>query len=711
MTRKPTQVPHRKAKARKTVTGNRAASPKPASVVEASTAATSPVVLPPPAQPSDVAGGPVNPIAPSDAQPVTLKKEYPSARSAIVSAAFDKAIGGKVRRRLKAKGSIAVIFLVPEAGWIEPVQKIFASRFGPHWQTVAVDSSNNSAAHKSARNAEVATHLARGRNVVGIAAQKDALPSAILRAADLTIQLDAIDGKTVGRAIRLFTDKKAPAGIDHSIASGLEFHDLLAAFRRGSTPGEIVERLQKAAAALRGVIGAASNDRIPSLEDAFEYGEARTWGLKLAKDIASWRCGKADWKLTVDRGAILHGPPGLGKTFFGRVLAKAIGAHLLVFSIADLFANGPGYLDSVIKQSREVFARSNAIAKAGGICVTMLDECDALPNRATLDSRGRDWWTSLITSVMLSIENAGVGEIIIGCTNYVNGVDAALLRPGRLERQIELKLPDHAGIVSVLRYHLDDALVGADLSEVGHLLAGSTPAEIMMAVRSARRIARTAERDLAVDDLLESIAPPEEIEPKKLWRICLHEAAHAVASIKVPAGILQRCIVGVGPGSSGRTIIQGEKDDLETRDSIERRAVATLAGRAAERLLLGGSISLGSGGDDDSDLALVTHFLASVHASTGLGGSLVYLVSHADALQAVRSDPKIRSRVERHMRRLQVRADDFVREHRDAIVAVAEQLRVRRHLSGAEIRRIVEASAFSGSRILVTNPKRKSQKC
>jgi cell division protease FtsH len=710
MTRKPTKALRRKATASKKVASKRAASPKAVST-GASTSTAVPVDPPRPAQPSDTAHGPENPAVPSDAKPVILKKENPSARNAIISAAFDHGISGTVQRKLKAEGSIAVIFLVPEAGWIEPVQKMFASRFGPLWQSTAADSSNNSAAHKSARNAEVATHLARGRPVVGIAAQKDALPSALIRAADLTIQLDAIDGKTVGRAIRLFTGKKAPAGIDHSIASGLEFHDLLAAFRRGSTPAEIVERLQKAAAALRGVIGTASNDRIPALEDALEYGEARIWGLKLAKDVAIWRSTGADWKLTVDRGAVLHGPPGLGKTFFGRVLAKAIGAHLLVFSIADLFANGPGYLDSVVKQSRDVFARSEAIAKAGGLTVLMLDECDALPNRATLESRGRDWWTTLITSFMLSIENAGAGQIIIGCTNYINGVDAALLRPGRLERQIELKLPDHDGIVSVLRYHLHDALAGADLSEVGHLLAGSTPAEIMFAVRGARRIARTADHDLTIDDLLESIAPHEEIEPRKLWRICLHEAAHAVASIEVPAGILQRCVVGVGPGSSGRTIIQAETDDLDTRDSIERRSVATLAGRAAERLLLGGSTSLGSGGDDDSDLALVTQFLATLHASTGLAGSLVYLVSHADSLKAVRSDPQIRSRVERHMRRLQVRADDFVRKHRDAIEAVAERLRVRRHLSGAEIRRIVEASAFSGSRILVTNSKRKTQKC
>jgi hypothetical protein len=68
------------------------------------------------------------------------------------------------------------------------------------------------------------------------------------------------------------------------------------------------------------------------------------------------------------------------------------------------------------------------------------------------------------------------------------------------------------------------------------------------------------------------------------------------------------------------------------------------------------------------------------------------------------------------MRRLQVRADNFVREHRDAIEAVAEQLRVRRHLSGAEIRRIFDASASSGSRTPVTdhikaNFNGKTQKC
>jgi cell division protease FtsH len=268
-------------------------------------------------------------------------------------------------------------------------------------------------------------------------------------------------------------------------------------------------------------------------------------------------------------------------------------------------------------------------------------------------------------------------------------------RPGRLERAIEVTRPGHAGILNVLRYHLNGDLAGADLTDVAHLLTGSTAADIMMVTRSARRIARYAGRELALDDLLQSVAPIEEIPADALMRISVHESAHAVGSLAVPAGILLRCVIGGTAGDLGRTFIQSETSDVATRDAVERRAVVTLCGRAAEALLIG-DVALGSGGDSDSDLAVVTQLIASLHASTGLAGSLVYLVSHADALEAVRTDLKLRARVERHMRRLQARADKVVREHRDAIVAVAERLRARRHLSGDEIRRIFELTTAAG---------------
>jgi ATP-dependent Zn protease len=438
----------------------------------------------------------------------------------------------------------------------------------------------------------------------------------------------------------------------------------------------------------------AACERLPSLQSAVEYGDARVWGLSLARDIADFKASRIGWQ-EVDRGAVVHSEPGCGKSLFARILAQACGVPLVAFSIADLFAHGAGNLDSVIKNSRSMFAKAAALASPCSIL--FLDEIDALPNRATMDQRGADWWTPVITDFLLALDNAVSGQragiVVVGATNNLPGVDAAVLRPGRLERAIELARPDHAGIINVLRYHLDGSLVDAELDDVGHLLAGSTPADVMMIVRSARRIARVAGRELALVDLVASLAPAEDIAPGALLRISLHEAGHAVGSLAVPAGLLQRCVIGGNKGSPGRTFIKNESNDLATRESVERRAVVTLCGRAAEALLLGRTVSLGSGGFDDSDLAVVTQIVASIHASAGLGSTLVYLVSHEAALEAVRTDLKMRARVEKHMRKLQKRADNVVRRHRDAIVAVAEQLRIRRHLSGDEIRRIFEASA------------------
>jgi cell division protease FtsH len=614
------------------------------------------------------------------------KKVPPTARCSIVAAVFRDATSGAVRRQLKDKAALALVVLVPGRSWIAPVMTQFVTRFGEHWYALEGDTPKRTQ-QKDDRNRDVADYLSRGVPVVGFAVERDALPTALTSAADFTIHINAPRSSTIERAIRMFTGKAAPKGIDENISYGLEFHDLLAAFRTNSSPIEIVDRLRKTAAAIN---GASTTERLPKLEDAIEYGFAQTWGIGLARDISDYRAGRLDWQ-DVDRGAVLFSEPGLGKTLFARILAQACGVPLVAYSIADLFANSAGYLDSVIKASRAIFERAATLAP----CILFLDEIDALPNRATMSNRGRDWWTSVVTDFLLSLDNAVAGKragiVVIAATNQIKDVDAAVLRPGRLERAIEIKRPDHAGTVNILRYHLNGELPDADIANIAHLMDGSTGAEIMMAVRGARRIARFAERKLQCDDLLQAMAPVEDMALDLLNRSCIHEGAHAVASLIVPWGVLKRCTVGSTATSFGRTLIQMDKDDLPTRDSVERQAVVLLCGRAAERLLIG-NVALGAGGDDESDLALATRFLATLHASAGLGDTLTYLVSHQDALGVVRADREIRSRVEEHLRALEARADEIVLRHRDAVVAVSDQLRIRRQLSGEEVRRIVEAT-------------------
>ncbi len=616
------------------------------------------------------------------------KRMFVTARCAIVAAAFRCATNGAVRRQLKEKTVLALIVLVPRASWIAPVKALFIERFGARWQTVLETNTKTTPQRKADQNTDVAEYLSRGLSVIGVAVEREALPSVLISAADLTISIDNPRGVTIGRAIRMFTGRAAPAEINEKIALGLEFHDFVAAFRANSSPVEIIERLQKASPATR---GAGTAERLPNLAEAIEYGAARTWGLSLAQDLADYRAGRLDWQ-EVDRGAVLFSEPGLGKTLFARILAQACGVPLVAFSIADLFANSPGFLDSVIKESRAMFARAAAVTPS----ILFIDEIDALPNRATMSPRGAEFWTAAVTDFLLSLDNAVAGKragiVVIGATNNIKGVDAALLRPGRLERAIEIIRPDHAGALNILRYHLNRELPDADLADIAYLMDGSTGAEIMMSVRDARRIARYAGRQLERDDLLQSIAPIEDIATNALHRICIHEAAHAVASLTVPSGILKRCIIGRAATSAGRTLIQMDTTDLLTRDSVERRAVVLLCGRAAERILIGNA-GVGAGGDDESDLAQVTQIVATLHASSGLGDTLTYITSYKEALAAVRDDRELRSKVEQHLRDLQGRAEEIVHRHRDAILAVADQLKTRRQLSGEEVRRIFDATS------------------
>jgi ATP-dependent Zn protease len=139
-------------------------------------------------------------------------------------------------------------------------------------------------------------------------------------------------------------------------------------------------------------------------------------------------------------------------------------------------------------------------------------------------------------------------------------------------------------------------------------------------------------------------------------------------------------------------LIKIDANDLLTREALERRAIVLLSGRAAELLLIGDA-GAGSGGDDESDLGQVTQLIAALHASAGLGNTLIYIASFKEALAAVRDDRELRSKVEQHLRTLHGRADETVRRHRDAIIAVADELRTHRQLSGEEVRRIIEATS------------------
>ncbi|MGY3449160.1 AAA family ATPase [Bradyrhizobium sp. USDA 4353] len=620
----------------------------------------------------------------SSADETPAQARRPSATEALARTAFEAAVDARLRRRLMHGQALAVTVVVASAEWVSPIATYVRNSFGTRWRLHALTAPLRRL-FLSDTVKEISEDLSEGRCVMCIAADESFIPENLARAADIAIRLPAPTTETVRRAIRLFT-KRPSRDIAEEAVAGLGFHDLVAALRPGTGPRTVARRLETAAAASH----ASADARVPDLATAVEYGAARVWGLNLARDIAEFRAGRIAWR-DVDRGICLHSPPGMGKTLFAQVLAQHCGVPLVTTSVGAWFADSSGDLGAVVKQARAAFAQARTLAAP--VAILFIDEIDALPSRATMTDRAREWWTTVVTDVLTMLDSAISGRdgiVVVGATNAIDQVDSALLRPGRLERRVEITPPDADGALSILRFHLAGDIQD-DLSALGPVLAGSTGAEIMALVRAARRAARHAGRPLSVADLERVLIPREEHPAAKLFRMAVHEAAHAVVAMALDLGVVEQVVLRGEGDSGGRMTVRYHDDDLVVRSTIEDRITAALAGRAAEQAFAG-AMSVGSGGAPDSDIGYATALAASLHASFALRGAPLFIGSTSEDLRhALAFDPDLRTRVEADLRRLQARAARRVAAHGAAILAVAKALAEKRRLSGAEVEEIVRA--------------------
>lgn len=614
-------------------------------------------------------------------------------RKALVAAAITAAVTPIVDEALWGKSTQAVVVSAPAADWIVPVKEFFEQRpFGKKWLCFARDGSERLRHKPSIGNAEVASALAKGRSVIGIAVDPEqVLPSTLVAGADHRIKIKLDESVLCGTLSDLYGE--APPRIDgvHLVRLGLD--DIVAAMRPGVDAREVAYRIV-AAAATRG--GAGNAEDVPDLATAVEYGAARAWGMALARDMRDYRAGIIPWS-AVDRGAVFFSGPGMGKSVLARSIAHACEASLVVGSIGELFAASSGHLDGVIKSMRELFARATASAPA----ILFLDEIDGLPSRESLDSRNRDWWMPVIEDFMLQLDDATSGRregiVVIGATNRIDAIDPAILRPGRLERAIEITAPDADGILNILRFHVQGDVSDDELRTVIGPLEGSTPAEIMQTVRSARRKARRAGRHLSIEDVRSAALPESELPADMIYRIAVHEAGHVLAAYCSGFRVESVRIVGRG-GTGGVTRIDQQDPVAVTRPWIERHVVGLLAGRAAEIVLLG-SASAGAGGSERSDLSVATRLLAAMNRSYGLGDDeLIYLADADDAHRELDRDHVARGKINEMLKRLQARAVKVVENHRRQVADLAQALSLRRFLSADDIVAIVGPSPPSPTR-------------
>jgi transitional endoplasmic reticulum ATPase len=159
---------------------------------------------------------------------------------------------------------------------------------------------------------------------------------------------------------------------------------------------------------------------------------------------------------TPPRGVLLVGPPGTGKTLLARAVASASKANFISIKGPELFSKWVGESEKAVRQ---VFR----IARQAAPCIVFFDEIDALVSRRGLGSdEVSDRVLGQLLTEMDGIE-APRGIIVLGATNRLDRLDAALLRPGRFDIVLTLPLPDQRAREQILRIHTGKKRLSAEV--------------------------------------------------------------------------------------------------------------------------------------------------------------------------------------------------------------------------------------------------------
>ena len=426
------------------------------------------------------------------------------------------------------------------------------------------------------------------------------------------------------------------------------------------------------------------------LEDMHGYGKAKDWGIQLAEDLNAWRAGEINWE-DVDRGALLYGPPGCGKTSYAKALATTCSVELVVASAARW--QSKGHLGDLLGAMRAAFTEATKKAPS----VLFIDEFDSFGDRdgPTSDDHHRDYRRQVINGLLecLDPSEGREGVVVIGATNNPDGIDAALLRSGRLETMIEIPLPDAAARVEILRHHLKGDKIDGDLGKVVAATRSWSGADIEKLARDVRRLARRRQSTITESLLLEVMPKRYVMTANELRHAAVHEAGHAIVGLLLGCDVLvgvhiERDVpVGGARQSAGCASFEPADGIIRTSAHYDDRIAMLLGGIAAETVVFGFHAD-GAGGAPASDLALATDVATRAERHYGLGATLSVELGHGShPLESIRKrDPELRRLVESRLRKQFDRAIRILTERRSDLDALVDRLVAHGHVTGDNVR-------------------------
>ena len=301
----------------------------------------------------------------------------------------------------------------------------------------------------------------------------------------------------------------------------------------------------------------------------------------------------------IPKGVLLVGPPGTGKTLLAKAVAGEAGVPFFSISGSEFVEMFVGVGASRV---RDLFKR----AKENSPCLIFIDEIDAVGRqRGAGIGGGNDEREQTLNQLLTEMDGfeGNTGIIIIAATNRPDVLDAALLRPGRFDRQVVVDRPDYAGRLEILNVHARGKTFSkdVDLQKIARRTPGFTGADLSnllneAAILAARRNLTEISMDEVNDAIDRVLAGPEKkdrvMSEKRKELVAYHEAGHALVGALMPDyDPVQKISIIPRGRAGGLTWFTPSEDRLESglysRSYLQNQMAVALGGRIAEEIIFG----------------------------------------------------------------------------------------------------------------------------
>ena len=417
----------------------------------------------------------------------------------------------------------------------------------------------------------------------------------------------------------------------------------------------------------------------------------------------------------IPKGVLLVGPPGTGKTLLSKAVAGEAGVPFFIISgseFVELFV-GAG-----AARVRDLFEE----AKKKAPCIIFIDELDAIGKSRSGSMGvvgGNDEREQTLNQLLTEMDGFTAQDkpvIVLAATNQPEVLDAALLRPGRFDRQVLVDRPDLSGRKTILEIYAKKVKLSeaVDLDSVAQATSGFAGADLANLVNEAALLAaRNHRKQVEQEDLSEAIErvvaglekKSRVLQDDEKKVVAYHEVGHAIVGHLMPGGskVAKISIVPRGMSALGYTLqLPTEERFLNSKEELQGQIATLLGGRSAEEIVFG-KITTGAANDLQRATDLAEQMVGTYGMSDTLG-PLAYDKQGGNRFLGQGNNPRrsvsdaTAQAIDKEVRGLVDRAHDdaleILRQNMALLETIAQKILEKEVIEGDDLRQMLEASVL-----------------